>query len=48
MKCEKTYRIITDQVGSARLVVDSVTGEVAQRVDYDGFGNVLEDTNPGF
>ena len=44
----KTYRMITDQVGSVRLVVDAATGEVAQRIDYDEFGNVLEDTNPGF
>src|SRR5829696_7546423 len=44
----KTYRIITDQVGSVRLVVDAATGEVAQRLNYDEFGNVLEDTNPGF
>ena len=44
----KTYRIITDQVGSVRLVVDAATAEVAQRIDYDEFGNVLEDTNPGF
>jgi len=31
-----------------RLVVDVATGEVAQRMSYDEFGNVLEDTNPGF
>jgi RHS repeat-associated protein len=47
-KSGKTYRIITDQVGSVRLVVDASTGEVAQRLDYDEFGNVLNDTNPGF
>ena len=44
----KTYRIITDHVGSVRLVVDAATGEIAQRIDYDEFGNVLNDTNPGF
>ena len=44
----KTYRIITDHVGSVRLVVDAATGEIAQRINYDEFGNVLEDTNPGF
>ena len=43
-----TYRIITDNQGSVRLVVDSETGEVAQRLDYDSFGRVLRDTNPGF
>ena len=43
-----TYRIITDNQGSVRLVVDSETGEVAQRLDYDSFGRVMNDTNPGF
>ncbi len=43
-----TYRIITDQIGSVRLVVDVATGDIAQRIDYDEFGVVLLDTNPGF
>ena len=43
-----TYRIITDNHGSVRLVVNAETGEVAQRLDYDSFGRVLRDTNPGF
>src|SRR5262249_29176203 len=42
------YRIISDHVGSPRLVVDVNTGAVAQRMDYDEFGNVLTDTSPGF
>jgi RHS repeat-associated protein len=29
-------------------VVDASTGAVAQRIDYDEFGRVLLDTNPGF
>jgi RHS repeat-associated protein len=41
------YRIITDHLGSPRLVVDD-WGQVVQRMDYDAFGNVLNDTNPGF
>lgn len=43
-----TYRIIADHLGSPRLVLDVETGAVAQRLDYDAFGNVLRDTNPGF
>jgi len=43
-----TYRIITDHLGSTRLMVDVATGTVAQQLDYDEFGNVLTDTNPGF
>jgi RHS repeat-associated protein len=42
------FRIVTDQVGSVRLVVNSATGAIAQRLDYDSFGNVALDTNPGF
>ena len=43
-----TYRYITDQLGSVRLVVDASTGTVAQRLDYDGFGRIIRDTSPGF
>jgi RHS repeat-associated protein len=43
-----TYRIISDHLGSPRLVVNTADGTVAQRLDYDEFGNVLLDTNPGF
>ena len=43
-----TYRLLTDQVGSIRLVVDVATGTIAQRLDYDEFGAVTFDSNPGF
>jgi RHS repeat-associated protein len=43
-----TYRIISDHLGSPRLVVNTTDGTIAQRMDYDEFGNVLLDTNPGF
>jgi RHS repeat-associated protein len=43
-----TYRIISDHLGSVRLVVDVATGAVAQRMDYDEFGVVTLDTAPGF
>jgi len=43
-----TYRIVTDHLGSVRLVVDTATGTIAQRIDYDEFGQILQDTNPGF
>jgi RHS repeat-associated protein len=42
-----SYRIVTDHLGSVRLVVD-VNGAVAQRIDYDAYGRVLTNTNPGF
>jgi RHS repeat-associated protein len=43
-----TYRIISDHVGSPRLVINTVDGAVAQRLDFDEFGNITADTNPGF
>ncbi len=43
-----TYRIISDHLGSPRLVIDTATGVIMQRMDYDAFGNVVLDTNPGF
>ena len=43
-----TYRIISDHLGSPRLVIDTSTNTIVQRMDYDEFGNVLLDTNPGF
>jgi RHS repeat-associated protein len=42
-----TYRIISDHVGSPRLVVNTSTGQVVQRMEFDEFGKVLTDTNPG-
>jgi len=44
----KTYRIISDHLGSPRLVIDIADGSIAQRIDYDVWGNVILDTNPGF
>lgn len=43
-----TYRIISDHLGSPRLVINTIDGSIAQRLDYDEFGNVTADTNPGF
>jgi YD repeat-containing protein len=43
-----TYRIISDHLGSPRLVIDTVTGQIAQQLNYAEFGNLLLDTNPGF
>lgn len=34
-------------MSSQRLVVDVVTGDVHQRIDYDTFGRITADTNPG-
>ena len=44
----RIYRIISDHLGSVRLVVDADTGDIVQRMDYTAFGEVKNDTNPGF
>jgi RHS repeat-associated protein len=43
-----TYRLVTDALGSVRLVVNAVTGALAQRLDYDEFGRVTLNSSPGF
>jgi len=42
-----TYYLTYDQVGSPRIIADS-SGNVVKRIDYDSFGNIIEDTNPSF
>jgi YD repeat-containing protein len=44
----KTYALLRDHLGSVRLVVDAQTGAIAQQISYDAFGQVTEDTSPGF
>jgi len=48
IKSGTTYRIFSDHLGSPRVVVNATSGAVAQRLDYDEFGNVTQDTSPGF
>lgn len=43
-----TYRLVLDHLGSVRLVVNTQNGQVVQRLDYDAWGLVTLDTNPGF
>ena len=43
-----TYRIVTDYLGSPRLVINTTNGSIAQRMDFDEFGRVIADTAPGF
>ena len=42
-----TYYLAYNQVGSLRLVSDSA-GHVVKRIDYDTFGNIIDDTNAAF
>lgn len=43
-----TYRLVSDDKGSVRLVVDVATGVVAQAIEYDAWGVVVADSSPGF
>ena len=43
---DHNYFLFYDQAGSLRMVTDPVATLVKQ-VEYDSFGNVLSDTNPG-
>ena len=40
--------MISDHLGSVRLVVNAATGAVAQRLDYDEYGRIIQNTAPGF
>jgi RHS repeat-associated protein len=48
VKGGKTYQIISDHLGSPLLIIDTSNGEITQKIDYDEFGRILSDTNPGF
>jgi RHS repeat-associated protein len=42
-----TYLLLTDQVGTLRVIADS-SGAIVKRIDYDSFGNIIGDDNPEF
>jgi RHS repeat-associated protein len=48
IKDGSTYRILVDHLGSPRLVIDTASGAVVQELEYDAFGAVIRDTQPGF
>jgi RHS repeat-associated protein len=41
-----TYRMLSDHLGSVRLVVNADTGAIAQRIDYDEWGDPSYVTGP--
>jgi len=43
----ETYYLLTDQLGSPRVITDSA-GQVVKAIEYDAYGNVISDSNPGF
>lgn len=47
VKDGRRYRIISDHRGSVGLVVATATGQVAQQLDDDAWGGIIQDSNPG-
>ncbi len=45
---DTVYSIFHDHLGSVRMVVNLETGEVVKRMDYNEYGVVTLDSNPGF
>jgi RHS repeat-associated protein len=43
-----SYRVVADDLGTPRLLVNSTTGAVVQRLDTDGWGQVTSDSSAGF
>ena len=48
VKGDTTYRVISDHLGSVRLVVNASTGTIAQQVNYDAFGRISFTFGTGF
>jgi RHS repeat-associated protein len=48
IKGGEKYKVLTDHLGSVRYVVRTSDGGIVEEIEYDSFGNVLYDLNPGF
>ena len=43
-----TYRIVSDHLASPRVIVDASSGAIVQRMDFHPFGEIIQDSNPGW
>jgi len=48
VKGSTSYRVVKDHLGTPRLLVNSSTGAIAQRLDLDEWGQVTADSSAGF
>jgi RHS repeat-associated protein len=48
VKGSTSYRVVADHLGAPRLLVNSTTGAVGQRLDLDEWGRVTADSGVGF
>ena len=44
----QTYKLVSDQLGSIRKVINSQSGQVIQSIEYDEWGIVKQDSNADF
>lgn len=42
------YKIVSNEQGSVRYILEPNSGNIVQAINYDEFGNIINDTNPGF
>jgi RHS repeat-associated protein len=47
-KRDTVFQLVTDYLGTVQFVVNVGSGEVAEELSYDEFGNVVYDSRPGF
>jgi RHS repeat-associated protein len=43
-----TYRVFSDHLGSPRVIANVADGTIVQRMDFHPFGEILQDSNPGW
>jgi RHS repeat-associated protein len=48
IKGSTSYRVVADHLGSPRLVVNTSTGAIVQRMEHDEWGEVMTNTAAGF
>ena len=48
VKGTTSYKVVADNLGTPKLLVNATTGVVAQRLEIDEWGQVTADSNVGF
>jgi RHS repeat-associated protein len=48
VKNGETYRVFSDHLGTPRVIVHATTGVVVQRLDVQPFGEIIQDSSPGW
>jgi len=48
IKGGEIFKFIPNNLGSPMAIINASSGQIAQQISYDEFGNQIVDTNPGF